>query len=212
MNAYKQQRNLDILIKTCPGRNKNLHYDANKRYIFFFSSPISSPPLSFFLCFALLFLFCFVLLFFFLFSFLFFLSPSPLPFPSFYSSFPFSFPFPFPFSFPSLDPRQRRRARFRDWRVINFSVFHCSPELTLQQYTQRYIPQFSVFVRIVPQITVSAFQTAPQDVGFLHLKCLLSIMRSDQWLFAVVCTKLFILYRQNHRKSWNSCEFSIKLV
>lgn len=131
MNAYKQQRNLDILIKTCPGRNKNLHYDANKRYIFFFSSPISSPPLSFFLCFALLFLFCFVLLFFFLFSFLFFLSPSPLPFPSFYSSFPFSFPFPFPFSFPSLDPRQRRRARFRDWRVINFSVFHCSPELTL---------------------------------------------------------------------------------
>lgn len=78
MNAYKQQRNLDILIKTCPGRNKNLHYDANKRYIFFFSSPISSPPLSFFLCFALLFLFCFVLLFFFLFSFLFFFYLLPL--------------------------------------------------------------------------------------------------------------------------------------
>lgn len=100
MNAYKQQRNLDILIKTCPGRNKNLHYDANKRYIFFFSSPISSPPLSFFLCFALLFLFCFVLLFF-LFSFPFFISfPSPFPFLLFFFSFLFPFPLPFFFPFP----------------------------------------------------------------------------------------------------------------
>lgn len=100
MNAYKQQRNLDILIKTCPGRNKNLHYDANKRCIFFFSSPISSPPLSFFLCFALLFLFCFVLLFFFLFSFLFFFISFPSPFPFLLFFFSFLFPFPLPFFFP----------------------------------------------------------------------------------------------------------------
>lgn len=169
-----------------------------------YSFPLLSAPVFFSLLLLPLFCFAFFVLFSFPFFFLFSL-PFPLSLPF------FSFLFPFPFSFPSLDPRQRR-ARFRDWRVINFSVFHCSPELALQQYTEQYIPQFSVFVRIVPQITVSAFQTAPQDVRFLHLKCLLSIMRSDQWWFAVVCTKLFVLYRQNHRKSWNSCEFSIKLV